>query len=463
VLLALAALSSAVALVLPVPAAAAGDGPAPGLRAPVEKVTICHRTNSRTNPYNQVAVAASGAVSGHADHTGPVFAPDVEDWGDIVPPTEPDLPRGLNWPEGRAILENGCEAEPDPGPLPAAAIGDVACVGTNPSVVVTVTNDAEATAPATFTILVDGVVVETVEAVPPGGSRTVTLGGAGLAVQENQVFTIVVQSGGEVIQARVVTADCAPGPPPVGIVAGLACADGAARATVTLTNNGAVPVEVTATVDGVAVGTAVVVGPGATEVGSADLSPYEDQTIDASVIVDGTVAATYTVTPNCVPAQASPRVRVAGQECPPPTTTVTLANTGAPDSRVVFVIRINGRIVQTSAPLYGGDSTTIVGDLARFEDRTVAVELRANGEVLGSRTIRVDCVQPAAAPDPAVAPDSVVGPDSAVPPPAAGPAALPSVGDDVSGNALALGLGLVAVGSLLVVASRRRGLRTQRR
>ena len=84
------------------------------------KVAICHRTNSETNPYNNIVVAKSAAINGHAGHTGPIFGPDVEDWGDIIPPIVPGLPDGLNWPEGRAILDNGCEMEPDPGPMPEA-------------------------------------------------------------------------------------------------------------------------------------------------------------------------------------------------------------------------------------------------------------------------------------------------------------------------------------------------------
>ncbi len=211
-----------------------------------EKVTICHRTNSNTNPYNQIVVTKAAAVSGHAGHTGPIFTLGADNWGDIIPPIRPGLPLGLNWPEGRPILDNGCETEPpDIGPQPGASIGDAECVGTTPSVAVTVTNADDATAPAFFTILVDGAVVETVGPVAPGESETVTLGGAGLSTRENQTFTVEVRSGGEVIASRVVTVDCAPGPPQVAIDAQLTCADEVAQGTATVTNNGAEPVEVT--------------------------------------------------------------------------------------------------------------------------------------------------------------------------------------------------------------------------
>ncbi len=190
------------------------------------------------------------------------------------------------------------------------------------------------------------------------------------------------------------------------------------------------------------------VEPGTTETATVDLSAYEDQTVTVNVLVDGAVVATYTVTPDCVAPQADPRVSVAGQVCPPPSATVTLSNEGDPDSQVVFVIRVNGRVVQETAPLFGGDTTTIVGDLSRYEDQTVVVGIRANGELLGSRVIRVDCEQPASGPATGAGPDDSVSAGSA----GTGPGVLPSVGADFSPGVLVAGLGLVLAGSLLVLA-----------
>jgi hypothetical protein len=429
------------------------------LSAPEPKVTICHRTNSPTNPYNQIAVTESSAIEGHAGHRGPVFRPGLDTWGDIIPPNRPGLPRGRNWPAGREILDNGCEMKPDVGPVPSATGSGVECVGTTPVIVGTLRNDADATAAATYEILVDGVVVETAGPVPPGGRQTVVLTGApggALDGLEDQTVTVTVRSGGEILASEVVTIDCVPGSPDVAVVAELACDAGAAQGTVTATDNGPDPVEVSVTVDGTPVGTPVTVDPGTTETGTTDLSGYEDQTITVAILVDGTVAASYTVTPDCVAPRTDPRVSVAGQECPPPSTTVTLANDGDPDSRVVFVIRINGRVVQVSAPIYGGDTTTIVGDLSRFEDQTVTVSVRANGQLLGRRTITVDCEQPG------TVPGGDTGPNDALPAGrgATGPTVLPSVGADVSPGLLALGLGLVAAGGLLV-AQANRGARTR--
>lgn len=97
------------------------------------KITICHRTNSVSNPYSQITVdvdAADGISgnSGHSadhygEHKGPVFDVNTtyptphngDQWGDIIPPVVPNsqVPgantAGLNWNGvGQAIYYNGC-------------------------------------------------------------------------------------------------------------------------------------------------------------------------------------------------------------------------------------------------------------------------------------------------------------------------------------------------------------------
>ena len=99
-----------------VPAAQAGPGS--------NKVTICHRTHSVTNPYRMITVSANaadgvpvGAPNDHVSHDGsytdgattyPVFDPSVQypanqkNWGDIIPPVRNG--DGLNWTAaGQAI------------------------------------------------------------------------------------------------------------------------------------------------------------------------------------------------------------------------------------------------------------------------------------------------------------------------------------------------------------------------
>lgn len=92
-----------------------------------DKQTICHATASFGNPYVQITPNKNGDVSGHADHTGPVFDGVNKGWGDIIPPftyndhgTEKSLP-GLNWTaEGQEIFNDGCNVpvKEEPSPTP---------------------------------------------------------------------------------------------------------------------------------------------------------------------------------------------------------------------------------------------------------------------------------------------------------------------------------------------------------
>jgi hypothetical protein len=54
------------------------------------KVTLCHATDSRTNPYSLIVVDYHSAImEGHGSHEGPIFSPDLPagtKWGDIIPP-----------------------------------------------------------------------------------------------------------------------------------------------------------------------------------------------------------------------------------------------------------------------------------------------------------------------------------------------------------------------------------------
>ena len=151
--LAVAAIASAT-WVASVPAASS----APGL----PKVTICHRTNSVTNPYVQITVDED-AVDGntlndngqgdHTTHAGPVFDAtnppppphNGDQWGDIIPPFDENgdpRPVGtptLNWPAGQDIFENGCK------PTVPVEVGNVA-------VHKTVVNPDAVAVPSSFSI-----------------------------------------------------------------------------------------------------------------------------------------------------------------------------------------------------------------------------------------------------------------------------------------------------------------------
>lgn len=77
-----------------------------------QKVTICHATNSESNPYNRITVSRSAVDhGGHRNHTGPVWYPGAKaagvHWGDIIPPS--DGVTELNWSEGQSTFNNNCE------------------------------------------------------------------------------------------------------------------------------------------------------------------------------------------------------------------------------------------------------------------------------------------------------------------------------------------------------------------
>ncbi|HEY1085626.1 MAG TPA: hypothetical protein VGE34_02775 [Candidatus Saccharimonadales bacterium] len=100
------------------------------------KVTICHRTNSVTNPYVKITVSVNAvdSIAGnnngkdhYGEHQGPLatseeVAQALKDqkikWGDIIPPVSPHH-EGLNWTdEGQAMLENNCNYIPvEPTPV----------------------------------------------------------------------------------------------------------------------------------------------------------------------------------------------------------------------------------------------------------------------------------------------------------------------------------------------------------
>ena len=102
-----------------------------------DKITICHATSSQSNPYVAQDPAKNGDVSGHADHTGPVWP--AADWGDIIPPFTFDggsFP-GLNWTaEGQALYENDCQTpgeSPDPTPVVTQSPTDTVTSGAAPA------------------------------------------------------------------------------------------------------------------------------------------------------------------------------------------------------------------------------------------------------------------------------------------------------------------------------------------
>lgn len=87
-----------------------------------QKITICHATNSTSNPYNKISVNTNAAdgVSGnsgteadHYSHTGPIYSDGItSSWGDIIPPIT-GVHDGLNWTTGGEVIwNNDCQPVP---------------------------------------------------------------------------------------------------------------------------------------------------------------------------------------------------------------------------------------------------------------------------------------------------------------------------------------------------------------
>lgn len=97
------------------------------------KITICHATNSATNPYVKITVDTHAVVmNGHGGHDDTVVAistqkaQELKDakvkWGDVIPAIPEQNFAGVNWnEEGKALFAHGCGC---PTVTPASTTSD---------------------------------------------------------------------------------------------------------------------------------------------------------------------------------------------------------------------------------------------------------------------------------------------------------------------------------------------------
>ena len=177
-----------------------------------KKVTICHATDSASNPYDRIAVNVNAAdgVSGnsgqeadHYSHDGSIYYDGIDEmWGDIIPAIE-GVHDGLNLTaRGTYILNHDCM-------VPAESVAHYelnACtVNTNSTDVikVTVTNTAdESEGDVTYTIsLGSGDALNKTVAVADDESMTVTFNGL-----TSMAYTLAVTaSDGTVFEPETIT------------------------------------------------------------------------------------------------------------------------------------------------------------------------------------------------------------------------------------------------------------------
>ena len=159
------------------------------------KVTLCHATESDSNPWVKITVAAEAAYNGHrgASH---------HDGRDIIPPFEAVIAgtlvsfSGQNWDEvGQAIFDNNCENVPpevDPDPAIQLSTGDCPVAGGFAPVTVAL-SDLVVGEP--YTVALDGVSVagsSSIEFVADAATRNLTV-----TPTEEGALLVTVQGTGE--------------------------------------------------------------------------------------------------------------------------------------------------------------------------------------------------------------------------------------------------------------------------
>lgn len=110
------------------------------------KVTLCHATDSNTNPYVSITVDDDAVFKqGHDGHDGPVWNASLKashtKWGDIIPAFNYEVVEnhvvvtkhydGKNLPAGQSILDAGCSVTPETVTPVAPSITQPTCDGTS--------------------------------------------------------------------------------------------------------------------------------------------------------------------------------------------------------------------------------------------------------------------------------------------------------------------------------------------
>ena len=110
----------------------------PAVATPSPNFTICHATNSDSNPYRVITVNTSSIeeannslaklYNGHGDHDGPLWSADLktshEKWGDIIGPfTYTSKGKTVDYPGSAAYFANDGTNPAIPAECPAGGEG----------------------------------------------------------------------------------------------------------------------------------------------------------------------------------------------------------------------------------------------------------------------------------------------------------------------------------------------------
>jgi hypothetical protein len=157
---------------------------------PEHQVTLCHRTDSYSNPYEEITVDVASVLNteGHDSHDGRIFFPDIpkhEQWGDIIPPFDfgpGEQYAGQNFDtDGQAILDAGCT---------------VASVTTTTAESTTTTEGSTTTTESTTTTTVESSTTEASSTTTTEGEETTTSGNPGVTAGGVTTGSSTVPIGG---------------------------------------------------------------------------------------------------------------------------------------------------------------------------------------------------------------------------------------------------------------------------
>ena len=174
--------------------------------SPEHKVTLCHATDSYTNPYVRISVDVASVIKnhGHGDHDGPVFYPSIPKhtkWGDIIPPFDFGAAgsySGKNWTAGgQAIFDDGCDMPPPPTTTPTTDHVTTTTIEVGPSTSVT-------SAPATTTTQVTPT-TEPASTTTSAGGTTTTVANATSTSQPSTQTTQATASSTTVVALGTAT------------------------------------------------------------------------------------------------------------------------------------------------------------------------------------------------------------------------------------------------------------------
>lgn len=262
----------------------------------VSNVTICHASNSDSNPYisqtpDALGVGTNTGNGDHSTHTGPIWNSMLKSsgtqWGDIIPPFTDTNGRsfaGLNWDAaGQLIYANDCVI-----PTASVSVAPPACVAadTTGSALITVTNITEN---STVTVYDQAHVSVFSSSLSPAATATVT---ASSLIPGTYTVQVVNLSGAVAATTSFTLEQCVPPTPATPSITAYE-----PKCSTNGESTGAVSAAITNTDDATdaTISYSWTVSQGATTIASGTTSPIADGSSD-TITVGSLAPGNYTLT-----------------------------------------------------------------------------------------------------------------------------------------------------------------------